>query len=113
MTMYTATLPGRQLAVKFQSLGDMTGKTLSQIVSIVGPPNARSFMAHSQVLYQWHATGYHIALLFDANEKMIRISSEHANVHNPDANDVASGIGSLIGVLILVVGLVAVFARHC
>lgn len=110
MTMYTATLPGRQMALKFQSLGDMTGKTLDQIVRVVGPPNARSLMANNQILYQWQATGYHIAVLFDANHKFLQITSEHVNVHDPDANDVASGIGNLIGILILVVGAIVVIA---
>jgi len=113
MSMYTATLPGRQLAIRFQSLGNMTGKTLNEIVTVVGAPNARSFMANKQILYQWQATGYYIAILFDASDKMIGITSEYSNVQNPDAIDVASGIGTLIGAGILVVGLIAIVAWHC
>lgn len=113
MSMYTATMPGRQLAIKFKSLGDMTGKTLNEIVSVVGQPTARSLMANNAVLYQWQATGYHIAILFDANERMLKITSEYFNVRNPDANDYATGIGNLIGVAILVIGLIVVIASHC
>lgn len=91
----------------------MTGKTFDQIASVVGPPSARSFMAHNQVLYQWQATGYHIALLFDANDKFLRITSEYSGIHNPDANDVGSGIGALIGILILVVAVIVGIASHC
>ncbi len=111
MSMYTATLPGRNLAIKFQSLGNMIGKTLDQVVAVVGPPNARAAIAHNQILYQWHAAGYHIAILFDANQRVLGISSEHVNVQDPDANDFASGIGIVIGIIVLVIGIIAIAAR--
>jgi hypothetical protein len=109
MTMFTATLPGRELAQKFQSIGDMRGRTLSQISAIVGPPNARAFMANNLMLYQWYATGYHIAILFDANNRFVRISSENANIKEPDSSDIAAGIGVVIGLVILVLFVVT----HC
>jgi hypothetical protein len=102
MSMYTATLPGRDLAQRFQSLGVMTGKTFDEIAAVVGPPNARAVVAHNRILYQWHATGYHIAIVFDANHRMLQISSEHVNIQNPDTNDIARGIGVLVGIIVLV-----------
>jgi hypothetical protein len=112
MSMYIATLPGRELAIKFQSLGDMTGKTFDQIVSVVGSPNSRAGMAHNQMLYQWLATGYHIAILFDANHRFVKITSEHINVQGPDANDYGSAIGIVIGLVILVLAVVIGIASH-
>jgi hypothetical protein len=111
--MYTATLPGRNLAIKFQSLGDMTGKTLNEIVAVVGPPNARAVMAHNQILYQWHATGYHIAILFGADQTVVSISSEHVNIQEPDASDVGNGIGAVIVIIGIIVVLFAALSRSC
>lgn len=110
--MYTATLPGRDLAVKFQSLGDMTGKTFDQIVSVVGLPNARAGMAHNQMLYQWLATGYHIAILFDANHRVLKITSEYINVRDPDANDFGRAIGTVIGLVVLVLVVLIAILSH-
>jgi len=105
MTMFTATLPGRELAQKFQTVGDMRGKTLSQISAVVGPPNARASMANDLMLYQWYATGYHIAILFDANNRFVRISSENVNIKEPDSNDIGTAVGFVIGLVILVLFL--------
>ena len=113
MSMYTATLPGRNLAIKFQSLGNVIGKTFDEVVAVVGPPNARAGMAHNQILYQWHAVGYHVAIIFDAHHRVLRISSEHINVQDPDANDIASGIGVLIVIIVLVLlFVIAIVSRH-
>lgn len=112
MSMYTVTLPGRNLAIRFQSLGDMSGKTLQEIVAVVGPPNARAGMGNNRNLYQWHATGYHIAILFDANNRAVKITSEHINVQDPDANDFGRAIGVVIGLIVLVLAIVIAIASH-
>jgi hypothetical protein len=111
--MYTATLPGREMAVRFQSLGNIAGMPLSQIISVVGPPTARSVMANDQVLYQWQATGFHIAILFDANDRLLRITSEYANIPEPAGGDVASGIGAVIAIVVVVLGGLLTLAQHC
>jgi len=112
MSMYTATLPGRNLAVEFQSLGNVIGKTLDEIVAVVGPPNARAGLAHNEILYQWQATGYHVAIVFDAHHRVVRIASEHINIQDPDANDIASGIGTLIAIIVVVLVVVVAIASH-
>jgi hypothetical protein len=77
------TAPGRALAARFQILGDMTGKTTDQIIAVVGLPTSRSSMAHGQTLLQWQATGYHIAMLFDAEGRFVNITHEFANYSAP------------------------------
>lgn len=68
--------PGRRLQNKFVSLGTLTGKSLEEIKNVVGNPSAVSAMKEGKTLYQWQATGYHIALLFDANDVCLGVSSE-------------------------------------
>jgi len=46
------------------SIGVVAGKSLADIQRVVGPPNSVSTVANGKVLYQWMATGYHVALLF-------------------------------------------------
>jgi hypothetical protein len=57
--------PGKSLQRKFLSLGTLTGKSKSQIISVVGQPNSISGTAGGKTLCQWMATGYHIALIFN------------------------------------------------
>lgn len=69
-------MPGQNLNQKFVSLGNLKGKTLDQIVAVAGKPTAVSSLANGNILYQWQATGYHIAILFDSNNICIGITSE-------------------------------------
>ncbi len=59
--------PGALLRHKFEEVGTLRGQSLNTIVAIVGPPSARSVTASGKTLYQWMATGYHIALLFEGD----------------------------------------------
>ena len=93
------TAPGRRLHSQFRALGDMTGKTVDEIVAGVGPPSSRSSMAHGQWLLQWQATGYHMALLFDAEGRALRITHESAHFAPPPP----SGCLGLVSILIAVV----------
>lgn len=68
--------PGVDLQQKFSSLGVVKGKTYAEIVNVVGTPSAQSAMGNGIRLYQWQATGYHIALLFDSDDICLGISSE-------------------------------------
>lgn len=68
---------GKQNA--FRMLGDMTGKSFSEIVSLAGPP--QSISAHPDgKLAQWiftnQAGGYHIGILFDHNDVFVGITHE-------------------------------------
>lgn len=72
--------PGTLLATKFATLGDMSGKTYDEIKKIVGAENSISSTVNEAgetvKIRQWISAGYHITLLFDANDNFICISSE-------------------------------------
>ena len=59
--------------------------TVDEAVSVLGPPRSRSTMAAGGVLLQWmemtrgfaSAKGAHVAILFDASGKMVRVTHEH------------------------------------
>ncbi len=68
--------PGALLQNNFASLGVLKGKTLQEIEKVCGKPNAISSLGNGQILRQWQATGYNIALLFDENDICLGISSE-------------------------------------
>jgi len=57
-------VPGRLLQQRFVTLGVLHGKTLAEILAVVGAPNSSSATGDGLTLHQWMATGYHIALLF-------------------------------------------------
>jgi hypothetical protein len=98
--MYTdVTGPGRRLCERFKALGDMTGKTVDEIIAGVGPPTSRSAMAHGKVLLQWQATGYHVALLFSAEGRMVGITHESAHFYDAPP----SGCLGLVTLLVVVV----------
>jgi hypothetical protein len=59
--------PGRALQSKFVSLGVLKGKRKEGIIAVVGQPNSVSATSGGGQLLQWISTGYHIALIFDAN----------------------------------------------
>jgi hypothetical protein len=73
------TAPGRYLHQQFIQVGDMTGKTADEIIAAVGPPSSRSSLAHNHVLLQWQATGCHMAIVFDASGRFLKISHEYAS----------------------------------
>lgn len=72
--------PGNVLAVKFANLGTLTNYTYSQIIAKCGNPNSVSTTTDKEgntvKIGQWMSTGYHIVLLFDANDKCLGVSSE-------------------------------------
>lgn len=72
--------PGKVLASKFASLGNMSGKTYNEIKNVVEVENSvsRTTTDDGQVvtIRQWMATGYHIVLLFDSEDNFIGISNE-------------------------------------
>jgi uncharacterized OB-fold protein len=50
------------------SLGSLKGKTIKKITRVAGPPTSSSSCADGGQLLEWRMRGYHIALLFDANQ---------------------------------------------
>jgi hypothetical protein len=69
--------PGRELAKRFEKLGDMKWKTANEIIAVVGKPSTISNGSDYR-LYQWQATGYHIAIKFGLNDVFWAITHEHA-----------------------------------
>ncbi len=67
MQQANVTAPGRELHQKFESLGDMTGKTKDEIIAVVGPPTSVSELPDGKTLLQWQTTGCHMALRFDGD----------------------------------------------
>jgi hypothetical protein len=76
-----------------------TLKTVDEIVAGVGPPTSRSSMANGEWLLQWQATGYHMALLFNAEGRAVKITHESVHFAPPPP----SGCLGLVAILILVV----------
>lgn len=72
--------PGDILQVKFASLGTLTDYNYEQIKTKCGTPSSVSSTVDKDgnkvTIRQWMATGYHIVLLFDENDKCLGISSE-------------------------------------
>ena len=72
--------PGLSLSNKFASLGILQGKTLKEIIDVCGNPNSYSSTIDANgnpvKIIQWMAAGYHIVLLFDANDICLGVSSE-------------------------------------
>jgi hypothetical protein len=106
------TAPGRALAARFQLLGNMTGKTADEIIVVVGQPTSRSSIAHDQMLLQWQATGYHIALLFNAEGRLVKITHEFANYSAPPESLPGWAIGMCLFVGCIIAALIFA-AEHC
>lgn len=73
--------PGSVLQSKFANLtkdtgGVIAGKTYDEIVAACGAPSSVSSTGDGGKLCQWMATGYHIALIFDAENVCSGISHE-------------------------------------
>lgn len=60
--------PGRHLSSDFASLGTLKGKTIKQIIKVVGPPTSTNTHADGSKLLRWSTRGCHVELLFDPNQ---------------------------------------------
>lgn len=60
-------------------------------------------MAHGQMLFQWMATGYHIAMMFSAEGKMLRITHESAHFYAPPPPPGCLGLVILFAVIALTI----------
>jgi hypothetical protein len=78
----------------------MTGKNVAVFIRSIGPPSSRSSIGND-LLLQWQASGYHIAILFDSSERFIRITHESGN-YEPAPN-------YTIGLIFIGVVLIALF----
>jgi len=75
--VYDVTEPGRILHGRFMSLGDMTGKTIEDIIAVAGHPSSVSNLNVGLKLLQWQEPGCHLALLFDAKGNFIKFTHQH------------------------------------
>jgi hypothetical protein len=66
---------GRALALKFIDLGNLRGKTATEIIGAVGSPSSRSSSGGDSLL-QWQAPGYHVAMKFDSAGNFVAITHE-------------------------------------
>ena len=71
---------GTDLAWKFFSLGNLAGKTATEIIAGVGMPTFKSSVGNGLVLLQWEAMGFAMALLFNAEGRAVRITHECTQV---------------------------------
>jgi hypothetical protein len=78
MSSRDITAPGRELYARFTALGDMTNKTAEEIIASVGRPTSITSMPSGQTLLQWQATGCHMALLFGADGRFVKITHQYA-----------------------------------
>lgn len=70
------------LQQKFAELGHLPGKTRTEIIDAVGPPQSVSAVGDGKTLIQWQminqAGGYHVALMFDENDLCEGVTHESA-----------------------------------
>jgi hypothetical protein len=71
---------GHDLAWKFFGLGSLRGKTTTEIIAGVGLPTSRRSMAKGEMLLQWQVRGYHMALLFNSEERVVKVTPQSARV---------------------------------
>ena len=74
--------PARRLQQNFVKLGNMTGMTYAEISAAVGPANTDSPQVGADgeqvTVKQWIKPGYHIALIFDKDNRCIGKTHEAA-----------------------------------
>ena len=115
MAILDITASGRELHDRFLRLEDMTGMTIEQVIAEVGPPVSQSVVAGGQLL-QWQGTGCHMALLFDAQGKFVRITHQYANYVPSSVVEEArdqENMGKVIGWGIVVVIVAIVVLSKC
>jgi hypothetical protein len=74
---YVFRAPGRALRKRFMALGTLKGMTRREIVKAVGQPGTETQLPDGRTLLQWRATGYHIALVFEANGRCVGVTHEY------------------------------------
>jgi hypothetical protein len=74
---YVFRAPGRSLRKRFIALGTLKGMKRREIVKAVGEPGTETPLPDGRTLLQWRATGYHIALVFEANGRCVGVTHEY------------------------------------
>lgn len=68
-------LPGKMLRQKFEELGDMRGMSRSEIVSRCGKYHSIR-NTYGGFVCVWMVPGFVISLVFDSNEKVVKVCSK-------------------------------------
>lgn len=67
----------------FAKMGNIEGMSRDQVIRAVGEPNSVSAAAEGGLLYQWMGinggSGYHYAILFDAEGKAVCYTHQHVS----------------------------------
>lgn len=71
---------GRRIYAAFRSLGNMKGKTFSELQKAAGEPSSISHHANGTRLRQWQATGFHMSILFDKEDRVLRITHQYTKL---------------------------------
>lgn len=74
---YSVRQPARALQKKFISLGNMKGMSKSTIINHCGDFSGISYIEGGTVCV-WQRPGYRISIVFDSEDKVVRIGSEAA-----------------------------------
>jgi len=69
---------GSEMAWKFFDLGNLTGKTATEIIAGVGMPTSRSSLGDGLTLLEWEVPGYAMALMFNSEGRAVRVTDESA-----------------------------------
>ncbi|MFD5618926.1 hypothetical protein [Streptomyces yangpuensis] len=86
-------LSGHRLQQGFAELGDLTNRTLDEIVAAVGGPVSQSMAGPGQILVQWQSGSYHIGILFEEG-LFAGIMSEDSGLL-PNGRKLAQGFADL------------------
>jgi len=68
--------PKAALNSAFVKLGDMKGMSREEITKAVGAPKGITHHDDGSKTVIWSAGGYHMALLFDKDDKVVKIQTE-------------------------------------
>lgn len=64
------------LSWRLRTLGNVTQRSMDEVISWLGEPNSRSG-GGSYILLQWQRTGFHIGLKFNSNKKCLGITHQY------------------------------------
>ena len=62
--------------IHMNKLGVVTGKSLDDIIEIIGPSNSQSSNINNSTTHQWIIPGVHLVLLFDSNNICLGITHQ-------------------------------------
>ena len=64
MLAFIYTLKSLRLRKRFQHLGTLPGRSIAEVLQLVGQPSNRSRLPSGREILEWRRVGFHIALSF-------------------------------------------------